>query len=115
MVHKLLGDEFGRQREELRQRLLVLFPQESVRPMLSQEGFSALLSLVGRNGQGVATSPYSQWVKKVSFILEIYKLNYLIGKYTLRYLSSNRIFLNISIFTFLQLLMYRYSEMLILV
>lgn len=67
MVHKMLGDEFGKQKEELRQRLLVLFPQEKVRPLLSQEGFSALLSLVGRNGQGVATSPFSQWVKKVSW------------------------------------------------
>ena len=32
---------------------------------LTPEGFDSLLALVGRNGQGIGTSPLSQWVKRV--------------------------------------------------
>jgi hypothetical protein len=30
------------------------------------DGFQSLVALVGTNGQGVGTSPFSEWVKKVS-------------------------------------------------
>jgi len=39
--------------------------EPSVKWFLTPDGFESLLALVGRNGQGVGTSPLSQWVKKV--------------------------------------------------
>jgi hypothetical protein len=30
------------------------------------DGFQSLVALVGTNGQGVGTSPFSEWVRKVS-------------------------------------------------
>jgi hypothetical protein len=33
---------------------------------LLPDGFQSLMALVGTNGQGVCTSPFSEWVKKVS-------------------------------------------------
>lgn len=39
--------------------------EPSVRWFLTPDGFDSLLALVGRNGQGVGTSPLSQWVKTV--------------------------------------------------
>ena len=33
---------------------------------LTPDGFKSLVALVGTNGQGVGTSPLSEWVKKVS-------------------------------------------------
>ena len=41
---------------------------ESVKWFLTPEGFDSLLALVGRNGQGVGTSPLSQWVKRVEHL-----------------------------------------------
>ncbi|TRY71909.1 hypothetical protein TCAL_00173 [Tigriopus californicus] len=65
MAHKILGDGFSHQLEHLRQALVPLFPQPEVAQFLSLEGFRTLFALVGRNGQGVATSPWSHWVKNV--------------------------------------------------
>lgn len=33
---------------------------------LSPEGFRYLFALIGRNGQGIGTSPFSVWVENVS-------------------------------------------------
>ena len=65
LAHKLLGQEFRLQLETLRQAFLALFPQSPVQSLLTPDGFTALFAMVGRNGQGIGTSPFSQWVKNV--------------------------------------------------
>ncbi|RXG62403.1 SET and MYND domain-containing protein 5 [Armadillidium vulgare] len=52
IAHKLLGEEFRNQLEKL--RTLWLTP----------DGFRSLFALVGTNGQGIGTSPFSVWVSK---------------------------------------------------
>ena len=37
----------------------------AVQWFLTPDGFCSLFALVGRNGQGIGTSPLSQWVKRV--------------------------------------------------
>jgi hypothetical protein len=66
VAHKLLGERFASQLEQLRQATAALFSScAAVQPLLSPEGFSSLFALIGRNGQGIGTSPISQWSKNV--------------------------------------------------
>ncbi len=59
----MLGPEFSMQLEQLRQAACALFPQPPVQPLLTPDGFQSLFALVGRNGQGIATSAFSKWIK----------------------------------------------------
>ena len=63
-THKMLGPEFSPHLEQLRLATQQLFPQTCLQPLLTPDGFQSLFGLIGRNGQGVATSPFSQWVRK---------------------------------------------------
>ena len=67
-THKMLGAEFSAQLEQLRLATLQLFPQPCVQPLLTPDGFQSLFALIGRNGQGIATSPFSMWLKKTEKI-----------------------------------------------
>jgi len=67
-THKMLGPEFSAQLEQLRLAALQAFPQPCVQPLLTPDGFQSLFALIGRNGQGVATSPFSAWLKKTEKI-----------------------------------------------
>lgn len=63
--HKLMGEQFASQIEILRGGMSQVFGSDpSVQWFLTPDGFDSLLALVGRNGQGVGTSPLSQWVKQ---------------------------------------------------
>ena len=68
LTHKMLGPEFSAQLEQLRLATLQVFPQPCVQPLLTPDGFQSLFALIGRNGQGVATSPFGKWVKKTDKI-----------------------------------------------
>ena len=64
--HKLLGESFGDQLEILRQCFLTLFPQPVLATFLATpDAFQTLFALIGRNGQGIGSSSFSQWVRRV--------------------------------------------------
>lgn len=66
LVHKILGDQFLEQIEQLRMATSALFASYPVvQSFLTPDGFAALLALVGRNSQGIGSSPFAVWVKKV--------------------------------------------------
>ena len=58
LTHKLLGDQFAGVLEQLRHAAGVAFNQPQVQQLLTPEGFITLFALIGRNGQGIATSPF---------------------------------------------------------
>lgn len=63
LAHKLIGEQFIGQID-----LLLSIVKQAVNPSgiehwLAPEGFRSLLALIGTNGQGVATSAISTWVK----------------------------------------------------
>lgn len=65
LVHKMLGDKFADQLEQLRVATMTVFAgYPVVHSLLSPEGFSSLLALIGRNSQGIGTSAFAVWVKK---------------------------------------------------
>ena len=66
LVHKMLGDQYGVQLEQLRLATSNVFASHAIvqRFLDNPEGFATLLALVGRNSQGIGTSPFSVWVKK---------------------------------------------------
>ncbi len=65
-THKLLGDSFSSQLEQLRLSASQLFSgHPAVTHLLLPDSFASLFALLGRNGQGLATSPFSVWVKGV--------------------------------------------------
>ncbi|GLH16614.1 hypothetical protein R5R35_003652 [Gryllus longicercus] len=66
IAHKLLGEQFVGQLFTLRKIMSEIFTDQSVQHWLTPEGFQSLVALVGTNGQGVGTSPLSEWVKNVS-------------------------------------------------
>lgn len=68
IAHKLLGERFVSDLQALRCIMCEIFTDSSVQHWLTPEGFQSLLALVGTNGQGVGTSPLSEWVKKVSVL-----------------------------------------------
>ncbi|XP_068087175.1 histone-lysine N-trimethyltransferase SMYD5 isoform X2 [Anabrus simplex] len=69
IAHKLLGDQFRGQLQLLRELMSQAFNDNSVNHWLTPEGFRSLVALVGTNGQGVGTSPLSQWVKHTSDLM----------------------------------------------
>lgn len=74
MKHKLTGENFFYQVELLRQQLYEIFVNylyvKECEPMFSDYGFKQLFGLIGRNSQGIGTSPLSQWVNTCTKSLE---------------------------------------------
>uniref|UniRef100_A0A336MSZ2 CSON006618 protein n=1 Tax=Culicoides sonorensis TaxID=179676 RepID=A0A336MSZ2_CULSO len=66
IFHKILGDNFQQQIETLHKLTIAAFPGEDFGNYLSPEGFRCLFALIGRNGQGIGTSPFAVWVQNVS-------------------------------------------------
>jgi len=66
IAHKLLGEHFRGQLQTLRELMAQALYSDTVQQWLLPDGFQSLVALVGMNGQGVGTSPFSEWVKKVS-------------------------------------------------
>ncbi len=66
LVHKLLGDEYASQIEQLRLATVNAFASYPVvqRFLDNPEGFATLLALIGRNSQGIGTSAFAVWAKK---------------------------------------------------
>uniref|UniRef100_F7DXQ8 Protein-lysine N-trimethyltransferase SMYD5 n=2 Tax=Xenopus tropicalis TaxID=8364 RepID=F7DXQ8_XENTR len=62
IVHKLLGDKFKGQLDQLRRLFTDALYEERVSRWFTPEGFRSLFALVGTNGQGIGTSSLSQWV-----------------------------------------------------
>lgn len=65
ITHKLLGPQFTDKLELLRTLLSRALPVTS-HWLTSAEDFRSLIALVGLNGQGVGTSVFSEWVKKIT-------------------------------------------------
>ncbi|XP_076367305.1 SET and MYND domain containing, class 5 isoform X2 [Tachypleus tridentatus] len=63
IAHKLLGERFQVQLEQLRELLSKALFEECIYHWFTPEGFRSLIALVGTNGQGVGTSPLSVWTK----------------------------------------------------
>ena len=53
LVHKMLGENFADQLEQLRMATLSVFAgYPVVQPFLNPDGFAAIMALIGRNSQG---------------------------------------------------------------
>ncbi|KAH9424413.1 SET and MYND domain-containing protein 5 [Dermatophagoides pteronyssinus] len=84
LVHILCGDKFHEQIEILRQIVSEIFSpnDEILQPFLTENGFKSLLAIIGKNGQGIGTSAFSQWAKNCEQFLannpeELDKINQL--------------------------------------
>uniref|UniRef100_A0A0K8TT51 Protein-lysine N-trimethyltransferase SMYD5 n=1 Tax=Tabanus bromius TaxID=304241 RepID=A0A0K8TT51_TABBR len=66
IFHKMLGTNFENQLQELYSAYVSAFASEELSMFLDVDTFKSLMGLIGTNSQGIATSPLSQWVKKVS-------------------------------------------------
>jgi len=64
---KLLGEKFSEPIERLRLATAQVFASkpDHIEWFLTPDGFISLFALVGRNGQGIGTSPFATWAKKV--------------------------------------------------
>ena len=57
LVHKMLGEQFADQLEQLRMATLTIFAAyPAVQSLLSPDGFAAILALIGRNSQGTVNN-----------------------------------------------------------
>ena len=66
LVHKMLGDKFVDQLEQLRMATMSVFAgYPIVHSLLTPDGFSALMALIGRNSQGKFISKTSKLSKEV--------------------------------------------------
>lgn len=63
LAHKLIGEQFVGQIDLLLSILKQSVNSDAIEQWLTPEGFRSLLALIGTNGQGVATSAISIWVK----------------------------------------------------
>ena len=66
IAHKFLRDNFSSHITLLNNLLMRAMPEESVRSLISPEGFQSLLAMLGTNAQGIGTSAISQWTFKCS-------------------------------------------------
>jgi hypothetical protein len=66
--HKILGEGFAQQLAKLREMFLKYFPADDpdIGTFLTKEGFQNLFTVIGMNSQGIGTSAFAEWVKKVS-------------------------------------------------
>ena len=66
LAHKMLGERFADQLEQLRMACTTAFASYPVvQSFLSPDGFAAIFALIGRNSQGIGTSSFAVWTKKV--------------------------------------------------
>lgn len=67
LCHKLLGEKFNDQINEIHQAFVTIFQNDEhvLGKYLSYNGFVSLLALIGTNSQGIGTSSFANWVKKV--------------------------------------------------
>ncbi|XP_073997905.1 SET and MYND domain containing, class 5 [Rhodnius prolixus] len=65
MLMKFLGSEYAENFRIVHSLLHEVFPCKFVKEFVTEDGLRKLFALIGRNGQGIGTSVYSEWVKKV--------------------------------------------------
>lgn len=63
LAHKLVGEQFVGQIDLLLTILKQVVNPDGIEQWITPDGFRTLLALIGTNGQGVATSAISTWVK----------------------------------------------------
>lgn len=66
IYHKMLGANFESQMAALYKSFCNAFQQEDFAIFTKPDAFKSLMALIGTNSQGVATSSFAEWVKKVS-------------------------------------------------
>lgn len=68
IFHKMLGENFMQQIEQLYELICVAFDPASDERLnwITFSGFQSLLALIGTNGQGIGTSSFADWVQHVS-------------------------------------------------
>lgn len=66
LAHKFLGEKFADQLSNLYDLTVKAASFEGLEQFLTPEGFQTFLAIIATNGQGVGSSPLSQWVNKVS-------------------------------------------------
>lgn len=65
MLMKFLGSEYADNFRSILSLLHEVLPCKFVKEFVTEDGLRKLFALIGRNGQGIGTSVYSEWVKKV--------------------------------------------------
>lgn len=66
LFHKLLGDKFASQLEDLHKAMTQVFSSDPDFQMwLTPDGFKRLFILIGTNGQGIGTTSVGEWAKRV--------------------------------------------------
>lgn len=66
LFHKLLGEKFTSQLEDLHKAMLQVFGGDAELQMwLTPEAFKTLFILIGTNGQGIGTTSIGEWAKRV--------------------------------------------------
>lgn len=71
IAHKMLGTNFERQLADLYPLYCKAFGKNSDEAVnmdmfLSPQAFKTFFAIIGTNGQGLGTSPFAGWVKRVS-------------------------------------------------
>lgn len=67
ICHKILGERFTGQVEELQQAFAQVFAEDEVlHKYLTLEGLTQIFAMIGTNSQGIGTSSFAGWVKNVS-------------------------------------------------
>ncbi|CAD6991600.1 unnamed protein product [Ceratitis capitata] len=66
IYHKMLGENFEQQMEQLFVAFCRAFADEEFAAFTTPDAFKTLMGMIGTNSQGIATSPLAEWVKKVS-------------------------------------------------
>ncbi|XP_058451730.1 histone-lysine N-trimethyltransferase SMYD5 [Malaya genurostris] len=68
IFHKMLGERYSQQIDQLYNLICIAFDPSSDERLqwLSLSEFRSLLALVGTNGQGIGTSSFADWVRKVT-------------------------------------------------
>lgn len=66
LFHKLLGDKFALQLDDLHKAVVQLFATDpDFQLWLTPEAFKTLFILIGTNGQGIGTTAIGEWAKRV--------------------------------------------------
>ncbi|XP_030571930.1 SET and MYND domain-containing protein 5 [Drosophila novamexicana] len=66
IYHKMLGENFEQQMEQLYTAFCHAFKDEEFAMFTTPDAFKTLMGILGTNSQGIATSVLAQWVNKVS-------------------------------------------------
>lgn len=66
IYHKMLGENFEQQMEQLYAAFCEAFQGEEFAVFTTPDAFKTLMGLMGTNSQGIATSVLAEWVMKVS-------------------------------------------------